>query len=269
MSDILSSIASLREFDELARRQTVIHQQNSVAKLLTTLSFLVVIASFDRYDLFRLFPLVLYPALIFIWSDTPLRPIMKRLLFVEPFIIGIGVLNPLLDREAVLIGGLSVSRGWITFFAILLKGALTVTAALLLISTTGVNRLAGAMRTIRIPKLFVLVIFLTFSYISVLGEELSRSLRAYALRAPTHRGVRFNAWGSLIGQILLRTFDRADRVYQAMTLRGFSGEYPIGIAQRFRWSDLVWMLAWISFFIICRVVDIPVAIGSLLTGVIS
>jgi cobalt/nickel transport system permease protein len=269
MSDILASIASMREFDELSRRGTVIHRLNSVANLLTMLSFLIVIASFGRYDLFRLFPLILYPVLVFIWSETPMRPILKRLLFVEPLIIGIGILNPLFDREMVLLGSLAVSRGWITFLAILLKGALTVTVALLLIATTGMNRLAAAMRTIRIPKLFVLVFFLTFRYIAVLGEELSRSLRAYKLRAPNQRGIRVNAWGSLIGQMLLRAFDRADRVYQAMTLRGFSGEYVVGSSQRFRFTDAAWMLVWLLFFLLCRIVDIPLAIGSLLIGVFS
>lgn len=274
MSDILASIASLREFDELSRRRSLVHQTNSVAQLLTTLVFLVVIASFDRFSFFRLFPLILYPLLLFILSDTPARPVLKRLLIVEPLIVGIGILNPLLDREVVFLGSLLISRGWITFFAILLKGALTVTTALLLIATTGMNRLAAAMRTVRIPRLFVLVFFLTFRYVSVLGEELSRSLRAYSLRAPTQRGIRIHAWGSLIGQMLLRAFDRADRVYQAMLVRGFHGEYPIGMhaaagSQRFHPSDLLWMVGWMLFFVLCRLVDIPEAIGSLLTGVFS
>lgn len=269
MSDILASIASLREFDELSRRRTLVHDRHSVAQLLTTLVFLFVVASYNRTALFPLVPLVLYPLIVFLFSDTPTRPVFRRLLFVGPLIIGIGILNPLLDRELILLGGLAVNRGWITFLAILFKGALTVTAALLLIATTGMNRLAAAMRAIRIPRLFVLVFFLTFRYISVLGEELARSLRAYSLRAPTQKGVRLHAWGSLVGQMLLRAFDRADRVYQAMLVRGFTGEYAVGNSKPFRITDLAWLTGWVAFFLFCRLVDIPAAISSLLNGVFT
>ena len=180
------------------------------------------------------------------------RPILANVIAILFVLIGV-----------VSMIGLPVARGWITLFVILLKGTLAVSAALLLIATTGMNRLAAAMRSLRVPRLFVTVFFLTFRYIGVLGEELARVLRAYDLRAPGQRGITPRAWGSLLGQMLLRAFARAERIHAAMTVRGFRGEYPLGGARNFSLPDLAWLLAWLGFFLFCRLVDIPAAIGAL------
>lgn len=100
-------------------------------------------------------------------------------------------------------------------------------------------------------------------------EEVNRTLRAYSLKAPEHKGLQRNVWGSLIGQLLLRTFDRAQRVYQAMRLRGFNGEYHTGQAIKIRITDLVYMAAWSLFFIIIKTYNLPVLIGSLMTGAVK
>ena len=44
-------------------------------------------------------------------------------------------------------------------------------------------------------------------------------MTAYALRAPGEKGIHFRAWGSLLGQLLLRSVDRAQLVYESMLLR--------------------------------------------------
>jgi len=55
-------------------------------------------------------------------------------------------------------------------------------------------------------------------------------LRAYMLRSPlqNENGIHIKDWGAFAGQLVLRTFDRAQRVYQAMCVRGFTGEYNTG-----------------------------------------
>ncbi|MFD2360463.1 energy-coupling factor transporter transmembrane component T family protein [Saccharococcus thermophilus] len=154
------------------------------------------------------------------------------------------------------------------FLSIFIKCSLTVTASILLIATTGMDRLAAALRMLKIPKIFVLQLLLTYRYISVLIEEVSRMMRAYSLRAPGQKGIKWSVWGSFAGQILLRTFERAERVYQAMSLRGFTGEYHTGDISKLSFKDLAYFTAWSLFFVIARIYNIPVLIGSLFTGVI-
>ena len=88
-------------------------------------------------------------------------------------------------------------------------------------------------------------------------------LRAYDLRAPQQKGVRLKDSGSFVGQLLLRTFDRAQRVYDSMKLRGFTGDYHSYGKTRVTRSDIIYLLAWSSFFIIARVYNIPGLLGLL------
>ncbi|KNY29303.1 cobalt ECF transporter T component CbiQ [Pseudobacteroides cellulosolvens] len=268
MSSIVNSLYSMRHMDDLARRESIIHNIHPLVKLITTVIFIAVVMSFGRYEIGRLLPFFLYPVTIITVSDLPKAPIFKRILIVEPFIIGIGILNPLFDSQTFVIGEIVLSKGWITFGSIFIKSLLTVTAALLLIATTGMDKLAGALRMLKVPRLFVLQLLLTYRYISVLSEEVGRMLRAYSLRAPEQKGIHRNAWASFSGQLLIRTFDRAQRVYHAMCTRGFTGEYNTGSVSKIKLRDYIYWACWVIFFAAVRMFDLPVLIGSMITGVI-
>lgn len=267
MSDMTSSLYNLRLLDDLSHKDTRIHRVHPLAQLLTTVVFITLVMSFGRYDISSLLPLLFYPMLIFSVAEIPLIPVLKRLLVVSPLIIGIGIFNPIFDHQTISIGTLVLSRGWLTFLALCLKGGLTVTATLLLIATTGMDNLAAALRQLKVPKVLVLQMLLTYRYIAVLTEELALILRAYSLRAPGQRGIKWGTWGSLAGQLLLRTYDRAERVYEAMCLRGFVGNYHTGRERKLVVHDWFYLLAWISFFLLVRMYHLPVLIGSWLMGV--
>lgn len=269
MSNIVNSLYNIRILDELAREETTIHRLHPLVKLLTTVIYLAVVISFGRYEISSLFPFIFFPILIFAFAELPISPILKRLLLVEPFIIGIGILNPLFDQHMMVFCGIVISRGWVTFLSIFIKCGLTVTASILLIATTGMDKLAVALRMIKIPKIFVLQLLLTYRYISVLIEEVARIQRAYSLRAPRQKGVHWRVWGSFVGQLILRTFDRAQRVYQSMSLRNFTGEYNMGDIAKVSLKDFTYLAGWSLFFIMARIYNIPMLIGSFFIGVIK
>jgi len=269
MSKIMDSLYNMRLLDDLAKKETSIHKLHPLVKLLTTVVYLTVVVSFGRYEISSLLPFVFYPVLIFAFAEIPVAPILKRILLVEPFIIGIGILNPLFDNYTVLIGGIAISRGWVTFLAIFIKCGLTVAVSILLIATTGMDKLAAALRMLKIPKIFVLQLLLTYRYISVLIEEVFRMQRSYSLRAPGHKGIHRGVWGSFAGQLILRTFERAQRVYQSMSLRGFTGEYNTGDIARVGLKDFAYLAGWSLFFIIMRIYNVPMLMGLLFTGVIK
>ncbi len=272
MSKVTNSIYSIRRLDDLSRMDSSIHRVHPVAKLFTTLVYLVIVVSFGKDEITGLLPFVFYPILLFAFSEIPVIPILKKLLLVCPLIIGIGILNPFFDSRTISVGAIVFSRGWITFLSILMKSGLTVTVSILLLATTGMNRLGVALRMCKVPRIFVLQLLLTYRYLSVLLEEVSKMTMAYALRAPGQKGIAFRSWGSFAGQLLLRTFDRAQRVYRAMNLRGFDGEYHTGrfpggqSSVRARWKDIAYFAAWSAFFIFARVYNIPLLIEALFKG---
>lgn len=269
MTNITNSLYNIRLLENLAGKETAIHRLHPLVKLLTTVIYITVVVSFGKYEISSLLPFLIYPVIVIILAELPLRPLLTRLLLVEPFIIGIGIFNPLFDRQIYWLGGIAISGGWITFFSLFIKCGLTVTAALLLIATTGMDSLAKALRMLKIPRLFVLQLLLTYRYISVLMEEVILVLRAYFIRAPKQKGIHRSVWGSLAGQIILRTFDRGQRVYDAMCLRGFSGEYHTGEDRGIRVQDLAYLAGWTVFFAVAGICNISMLLGLWLTGVVK
>lgn len=265
MADITQSLYGIRFLDELAVKSTVIHKIHPLVKLITTMTYLVVVVSFGKYEVTGLLPLVFYPVIIIALAEIPLLPILKRMLLVAPFAVGIGIFNPIFDNSTMyVLDGIRLSGGWISFFSIMIKFVLAVLAALTVIATTGMDRIADALRLLRVPRVFVLQLLLTYRYISVLMEEVARIIRAYSMRAPSHSGVQKGVWGSLAGNLLLRTFDRAHSVYQAMVQRGFNGEYNTGYDRRVTIQDMLYLFGWIVFFLAARLYDIPALLGSLM-----
>lgn len=264
MPDIMGSLFSVKHLDELARQKNLINNIHPLVKLFVTLVYICLLASFDKYEIIGMLPFMLYPVIIIMVCDIPLGNLIKRVLIVEPFIIVAGILNPIFDKNIIEIGGFVFSSGWLTFFSLLLKSTLMVTAGFLLIATTGIDDIARALSLMRIPSIFVLLFLLTYRYIFVLMDEASRLLKAYALRAPQQKGVKIKVWGSMVGQLLIRTYNRAQTIYQSMILKGYNGRYNIVIGRSIRLTDTVYLLAWVAFLVVARVINIPLLIASLI-----
>lgn len=267
MTNPVKAIYNIRLMDDMARGRTCIHHRHPLIKLVVTVFFLIAVISFDKYEISNLIPFLFYPLLLIILSEISIVEVVKRILLIEPFIIALGIFSPLFDRQSVLIGAITISAGWLAFLSILIKCSLTVSAVILLVATTGMEKLAAALRMLCIPRIFVLQLLLTYRYISLLIEEVGRLLRAHELRTPGCSGVVSTAWGSLAGGLLLRSFDRAQRVYQAMCLRGFDGEYHVGGVCRVNVADIAYMAIWLLVFAVARLYNLTVLLGTLIMGV--
>lgn len=68
---------------------------------------------------------------------------------------------------------------------------------------------------------------------------------------------------SLLGNLLLRTMDRAERIHRAMLARGFDGSVPLLRPLRIRASDTVFLLILSAAFVLLRIYDLPGFIGRL------
>jgi len=266
MPNIINAIYNIRQFDELSRQISFIHRLHPGSKLLTVAVYTLLLVSFGKYDIIPMLPFVFFPVYILAAGGIPLKPLIKRLVYVEPMIIAIGLLNPLFDQRTIVVYGHEFSAGWIISASIILKGTLAVMTALLLIATTGMEDLSLSLRRLKVPKVFVLQLMMTYRYLMVLLEETARTIQAHSFRSLGHRGIRKKTWGPLLGQILLRTFDRAQRIHDAMRLRGFTGEFHVGSKAAFGLTDALFTLGWCAFFILTRLVDIPLWLGNILTG---
>lgn len=190
------------------------------AHLLVLFAYLLCVASFGKYDLVGLVPLVLFPAILLYRFEMPFGIILEKLLWIEPFIVFVAMMNPIFDHQQITLLGMTLSAGWITFAGLIFKSLLTLTVALAFGLILGIEGLSEGLHRLKVPEVFVSVMGLLFRYLTVLMEETLTLFRAYKLRAPLHKGVHFSQWGSFAGQLILRSYDRALRVENAMKLRG-------------------------------------------------
>ncbi len=266
MARIDSAFFDIGTLDTLAGRDSAIHRLDPRAKLITTLVFILVVVSFGRYEVSALLPFGLFPLSLILLADLPPGTLLKKLLLAAPFALCVGILNPFFDRQVLLqFGPLELSGGWVSFASILLRFTLTVLAALVLIATTSFTGVCRALDRLGAPKVFVLQLLFLYRYLFVLIDEAQRLVRARTLRSFGGRGLGMKVFGHLIGQLLLRTLDRAQRLHLAMLCRGFDGEFRLLRPSRIGRQEIVFTLGWSAVFIALRFYNFPQSLGRLLT----
>ncbi len=267
MATIENNLFDIGYMDTLASGNTGLHQLDPRAKLITTLIFVCMVVSLGKYEISIMIPFVIYPLAMIVSGELPGGYLLKKILLVAPFVILIGIFNPLMDREILVqIGSLGITGGWVSFFSIMMRFGLTVSAALILISLTGFNAVCMALEKLGVPRPFVIQLLFLYRYLFVLIDETSRMVRARSLRSFGTGGLNFKIFVLLVGQLLLRTLDRAQRIHLAMCCRGFDGNIRINRPMKFGFSEIRFTLAWSLLFICFRYYNIPLKMGELIAG---
>lgn len=264
MAKIETSFFDIGYLDILASRESAVHRLDPRTKVLTTLVFIVCVISFGKYEISGLMPFLLYPWVLMTLGNIPPRFVIGKTLLAAPFAFCIGIFNPLMDRAVLVhLGPVVISGGWISFASIMLRFALTASAALVLVGVTGFNAVCMAVDRLGVPRIFTVQLLFLYRYIFVLADEAARVSRARSLRACGSRGLGIGVFTSMIGQMLLRTLDRAKRIHQAMHCRGFDGEIRILRPLKADGRDLVFFLGWSAFFVCMRLWNASQILGSL------
>ena len=271
---------NITAISELAERRSPIHDLAPLAKLTLTVVYILLTVSFHKYDLSGLFVMLLFPVLGFAVSGTPVRLCFYKLRYVLPLVLAVGLLNPFFDRAPLFMiaggrilfgsaaaaasGGFTVTGGMISMITLMLKGIFCLMASFLLAATTPVEEIAAALRRIHVPKTLTALFLLTFRYTGVLLDEVAVMTDAYHLRAPRQRGIAVKAWGSFLGQLILRSMDRASALYDSMLLRGFNGNFYY--AERGKSGGLIVTLAAAAMMCLVRFVNLPALLSSAMMG---
>lgn len=148
-------------------------------------------------------------------SGAPARRLAGRLAIGIPFV---------LMAAAVLF----FTAGWERGLAVVLKGAAALGLLAALTLTTDVAELVWAVRKLGAPKSVNLIASMMLRYIEMLAEEFARMSRARAARCggPLAGVALFEVHGNQVGLLLVRSWERAERIHNAMLSRGFTGEMP-------------------------------------------
>ena len=264
MNKMQKALAELSEMDELAAMRSPVHRLHPGAKLITTIAYIMITLSFGKYDLPGLVPMVLWPAMMFSLSGVKVRTCFYKLRIVLPLVMAVGLFNPFFDRQTMLtIGNIAISGGVLSMITLMLKGVFSLMASFLLMATTKIDSLCAALRKLHVPAILVSLLQLTYRYVGVMTEELAVMTDAYHLRAPGQKGIHISAWGSFLGQLLLRSMDRAQELYSSMILRGYHEHFHYADIDRFRGRDALYMLVSVLLFVLLRYGNISQLVGGL------
>ena len=267
MSTLESALYRMGWLDQFARQDSGVHRIDPRAKVLATLVFLVCVVSIDRYDLAALVPFASFPVVLASESGMPAREIAKRLAAVAPFAVLVGAFNPVLDTAIVgHVGTLAVTGGMISWLSIIARFLLTTSAALILIATTGMSGVCAGLERLGLPDVIATQLLLLYRYLFVLADEVLHLAQARSLRSFGNRGMGPGVFANMIGHLLVRTSDRARRVYDAMRCRGFDGHVRVPNVLRMRASDWAFLIGWTTAFAAFRAVNIPLVVGNLVMG---
>lgn len=227
------------------------------ALLAVTLVYLAAMLSVPVTDAGMLIWFAAYPILSAPLAHLPYERVFRQSLYVLPLLLVIGIFNPLFDRQtAFTVGSVAVSRGWVSFFSIILRGLLSVQALLILIYVAGFNRMCEAMRRMGMPRVLVTQLLMVYRYLSVLLQETLSMHHARTARGYGRSSYSPSMWGPFVGQLLLRTLERSRRINMAMRARGFAGSLLTAANSRWATADTVYCLCWIPVILLMRFADL-------------
>ena len=263
MSKLDRAIHEIQHIDSLAATDQRMNRLHPLVKLIVTIAYITVTVSFHKYQLAGLLRMGIYPIALFLISGLSFKDAVRRLWIVLPLVCFVGLFNPFFDNTPLFTiekgvfgqtnGSWIITGGMVSMATLLLKGVFTVLAAYLLIATTDIFSICCALRSIHIPEILVTQILLTYRYLSVLLSEAGRITESYSLRAPRQKGIHFKVWGSLSGQMLLRSMDRAGDIYESMLLRGYNGNFSYK-KQSITRTSAAYLLIWIILFTAIRLI---------------
>ena len=264
MSKLNSTIYEINCINDLANQDKWMNKLHPLVKLILTITYISFVVSFHKYNLSGIIGMTIYPIVLFITGDISFKDSLRRLRVVLPLVCFVGIFNPLFDKEVLIyLNGFDISGGVISMITLMLKGILTVLAAYILIVTTTIEKICYAMTTIHIPKIFITQILFIYRYVTVLLNEANHITEAYSLRAPKQKGIHYKVWGSLIGQLLLKSMDKAENIYEGMSLRGYTGEFYYANIINYRAKDYLYLITWLAIFAVIRFLPVLEIIGSI------
>jgi cobalt/nickel transport system permease protein len=239
--------------EEFAEGNSFIHRLDPRVKFFTILPFVFIIA-FMRDIEGPLAALIISLVLAGL-ARLNLKKLLMRLLAVNVFIAFLWLFLPFsIPGEALFqIGFLTATReGVMHVLSITLKSNAIVIMTIAILGTSEVFTLAHALLHLKAPKKLVLLFFFFYRYITVLHTEYIKLKKAMQIRCfkPHSNMHTYRAFAYLIGMLIIRSFDRSNRIYNAMLCRGFKNNFPLASHFKLNKTDIAFFLGMIILMLL-------------------
>lgn len=229
--------------EPFAQGRSPLHERDPGIKILTALGFSVpaaVLQSLPGAALCLVLGVALAGA-----ARLPLRPLVRRLSVVALFMAFLWIFLPFsLPGEPLFhLGPLTATHPGIRLCLLLsAKGFGIVLALTALLATMPITALGQALQQLGFPEKLCLLLLFTWRYIAVIRQEYLRQHRCVKARGfrPRTNVHTYRTYAWLVAMLFVRSWDRAERVHQAMRCRGFTGRFHSIV--RFDRTPADWLL---------------------------
>jgi cobalt/nickel transport system permease protein len=224
--------------DRYAHLDSPLHILEPRSKILAFTALIVCVLSIPTGRGLLLVAYFFAAAILMGISQIPLPFILGRTLLILPFIVLASLAAPW--------------RGFPGLAALFIRAVLCLVLLILLTNTTRFVELLRGLRRFGCPQVLVMNLSFLYRYFFVLTEEAMRMKQARDCRrvgrAPFFEELRI--LGSMLGTLLIRSFERAERMHGAMLSRGYCGEFPVISPRKFSWRDLAFVSAVTGFIVL-------------------
>lgn len=260
--DTLDELATLDALKRLAGRDGWLYRLDPRAKLLAALAFCSALLSVPLESPGPLLPLGLLLLLACGAAEYSPLCLLRRCRPAMGLSLALGLPEPWLHRELLALGPWTLGAGWLHLLALPVKAGLGVGAALLLVELCPLPELCSAVQRLGAPKAFGQALLLLWRYASLLGQEALRLRRARDLRDPERLSRGWRSSAQLLGNLLGRSLERAERVQAAMLSRAWRGESPPACAGRFGAPESLFLAAALGCLLAARFLPLGSLLGS-------
>lgn len=217
-------------FDAFSRGRSVLHRIDPRVKILTFIPLVFTVAlgaSSERAGFFLLLGIGCVLS-----ARVPLKLLASRWLAVNVFTLALWFTLPFsVDGEILWrIGGLGLSReGVQDALLITMKANALLLLTIGVIGTTDVFSLAHALFHLRCPRKLVYLWIFLYRYITVFEEEYLRlvnTARARSFQPGPNRNT-LRTYARMVGMLFVSGYERSERIFRALTFRGFRGDFPM------------------------------------------
>ena len=216
------------DFEKWAKGDSIFHRASPQIKITGAVCFCFVIAACQQMS--SVLAGLVFVCVGVLLAGIRLGSLLKRLFFVNLFTLACWLTLPVTVRGTTVahLGFLSMSREGIHMaLLITIKTNCLVLAFVTLLSTSSVADLGHGLRRLKMPQKLCLLLLFSYRYIFVIHDEYKRLKRAALFRSfkPTTSMHTYQTYGNLFGMTLVKGWQRAGRVQDAMCLRGFTGKF--------------------------------------------
>ena len=250
--------------ESFSEGNSFIHRLDPRIKLLAAFIFSAVTSVSNRF--FPLFFALAIALILLALARLPVKTVLLRLLYANLFIFLIWIFIPFTIKGETLthLGHLVISKeGLFYCFRLTIKTNAILIILITLTATMPVFTMGRAMSSFGVPAKIVNLFIFSYRYIHAILLEYKRLKDAMEMRGfhPKTNMHTYRSYAYLVGMLIVKSHDRAERVHSAMICRGFQGKFYDLTEFSVKKSDLIFIITFIICFMGIALIQWPILIS--------